>query len=163
MKYLKLLIAICFSVTLLSCSNEETKEEIAQSSISLKNYTHSAFEIELLDLINQDRVNKGLTTLSIINEISYVGSTHNDHMIANGAISHDNFQDRAIALENGLGAITVGENVASGFNTSAGTLNAWNNSPAHKANLEGNYTHFGLSVKEDAAGEKYYTLMFVRK
>ncbi len=163
MKYLKFLIALCFSVSLLSCSNEEITEEAPKSTITLKNYTHSSFEIELLDLINQDRVNKGLTALSIINEISYVASTHNDYMITKGAINHDNFQDRAIALENGLGAIIVGENVASGFNTSAGTLNAWNNSLAHKANLEGNYTHFGLSVREDTVGKKYYTLMFVRK
>lgn len=156
-------MAICFSVSILSCSKEDTVEESTASSIVLRNYTHSSFEIELLDLINQDRVNKGLTTLSIIDEISYVASTHDDYMIEKGVISHDNFQDRANSLAAGIGAITVGENVASGFNTSNGVLTAWNGSPAHKANLEGNYTHFGLSVKADTTGKKYYTLLFVRK
>lgn len=157
-------MALCLSVSLLSCSNEDTQvEETPQSSIVLRSYNHSTFEIEVLDLINQDRVNKGLTALSIINEISYVGSTHDDYMISKNVISHDNFQDRAISLENGLGAVAVGENVASGFNTAAGVLNAWNNSPAHRANLEGNYTHFGLSVKPDPTGKKYYTLLFIRK
>lgn len=164
MKHVNFLMAICLSVSLLSCSNDETQqEETTQSSITLNSYSHSSFEIELLDLINQDRVNKGLTALSIIDKISYVGSTHDDYMITKGIISHDNFQDRALSLENGLGAIAVGENVASGFNTSTGVLNAWNNSPAHKANLEGNYTHFGLSVKPDANGKKYYTLLLIRK
>lgn len=156
-------MAICFSVSILSCSNESTTEENTASSIVLRNYTHSSFEIELLDLINQDRVNKGLTTLTLIEEISYVGSTHSDYMITKGQISHDNFQDRANSLASGIGAITVGENVADGFNTSNGVLAAWNASPAHKANLEGNYTHFGLSVKADTTGKKYYTLLFVRK
>lgn len=163
MKYFKFLVALCLSVSILSCSKEDTIEDTTQSSIVLKTYTQSAFEIQLLDLINQDRVNKGLSALSIINEISYVGSTHDDYMITQGEISHDNFYNRANSLENGLGAITVGENVASGFSTANGVLTAWNNSPTHRANLEGNYTHFGLAVKPDATGKKYYTLLFIRK
>ena len=155
---------LCFVFTLLSCSNDENNQETkTTSAIVLRSYSQSEFELQLLDLVNQDRVSKGLNALSIITEISYVGSTHNEYMIANGAISHDNFSQRAESLRAGLEAITVGENVASGFNTAQSVLTAWNNSPAHKANLEGNYTHFGLSVKADANGRKYYTLLFIRK
>ena len=32
-----------------------------------------------------------------------------------------------------------------------------------KANLEGAHTHFGLAVKADSNGKKYYTLLFIRK
>src|SRR6478609_1576024 len=132
-KLLKSLVILCFSMTLLSCSSEDTaQEEITQPKIALKSYTHSTFELELLDLVNQDRVSKGLNALTIINEISYIGSTHDDYMITKGAISHDNFEDRAQSLRNGVGAIIVSENVASGFNTASGVLAAWNASPAHK-------------------------------
>jgi hypothetical protein len=38
-------------------------------------------------------------------------------------------------------------------------LNAWLASPSHKANIEGNHTHFGIAIKENPAnGRKYYTI-----
>ncbi len=161
---LRSLVILCFTMSLLSCSNEDTtQEETTQPTIALNNYTHSTFELELLDLVNQDRVNKGLNALTIINEISYVGSTHDDYMITQGAISHDNFEQRAQSLRSGLDAVTVSENVASGFNSPASVLAAWNASPSHKANLEGVHTHFGVAVKADSNGKKYYTLLFIRK
>ncbi|CAM4245394.1 CAP domain-containing protein [Flavobacterium terrigena] len=164
MMFLRSLVVLCFSMFLLSCSSEDaTGVETTKPSVVLKSYTHSAFEIELLDLVNQDRVSKGLNALTIISEISYVASTHDDYMISKGIASHDNFEDRAALLRSGLGAISSSENIAAGYNTPASTLAAWNASPTHKANLEGNHTHFGLAVKADAAGVKYYTLMFIRK
>ncbi|MES2864754.1 MAG: CAP domain-containing protein [Bacteroidota bacterium] len=160
----KSILVLLFSITLLSCSNEETiQEETNQPTIALKSYTHSGFEVELLDLVNQDRVSKGLSTLTIINEISYLASTHDDYMISKGGISHDNFEQRALSLKSGVGAIIVSENVASGFSSASSVMAAWNASPSHKANLEGDHTHYGLAVKADAAGKKYYTLLFIRK
>lgn len=163
--FLRSLVVIIFSITFVSCSSEDANqiETTSQPSITLKNYTHSAFEIQLLDLVNQDRVSKGLNALTIINEVSYLASTHDDYMIINGVASHDNFEVRSSTLKNSLNAITVSENVATGYNTAASTLAAWNASPSHKANLEGNHTHFGLAVKADANGIKYYTLLFIRK
>lgn len=164
-KFLRSLIVVLFSITFVSCSSEDTNhiETTSQPTITLKNYTHSTFEIQLLDLVNQDRVSKGLNALTIINEVSYLASTHDDYMISNGVASHDNFEIRSTTLKNSLNAITVSENVASGYNTPASTLAAWSASPSHKANLEGNHTHYGLAVKSDASGIKYYTLLFVRK
>ena len=150
--------------TLVSCSSENTrKTDVSQPTILLQNYLHSTFEVELLDLVNQDRVNKGLYALTVINEISYLASTHVDYMIANGVASHDNFAQRANTLKNALSAINVSENVADGFNTPVSVLAAWNASPSHKANLEGNHSHYGLAVKADSNGKKYYTLLFIRK
>jgi uncharacterized protein YkwD len=164
MMFIKSLVILSFSITLLSCSSEDANQiEISQPTITLKNYTHSTFEIELLDLVNQDRVSKGLNALTIINEVSYLASTHDDYMITNGVASHDNFEQRSTTLKRALNAISVSENVASGFSTAAGALAAWNASPSHKANLEGNHTHYGLAVKADSNGKKYYTLLFIRK
>lgn len=164
MMFIKSLVILIFSITLLSCSSEDANQiEISQPTITLKNYTHSTFEIELLDLVNQDRVSKGLNALTIINEVSYLASTHDDYMITNGVASHDNFEQRSTTLKSAFNAISVSENVASGFSTAAGALAAWNASPSHKANLEGNHTHYGLAVKADSNGKKYYTLLFIRK
>ena len=164
MMFLRSLVVLGLTITLLSCSGADaTPEAATQPTIALNNYTHSTFEVELLDLVNQDRVSKGLNALTVINEISYLAATHDDYMISNGVASHDNFEQRSATLKSGVGAITVSENVAAGFNTPASTLAAWNASPSHKANLEGNHTHYGLAVKADAAGKKYYTLLFIRK
>jgi uncharacterized protein YkwD len=163
-QFLRSLVILGLSITLMSCSGEDTNQvETTQPSITLKSYTHTTFELQLLDLVNQDRVSKGLNALTIINEISYIGSTHDDYMISKGGISHDNFEDRANSLKNGIKALTVSENVASGYSSPESTLAAWNASPSHKANLEGNHTHYGLAVKADTNGKKYYTLLFIRK
>lgn len=165
MMFLRSLVVLLFSITLVSCSSEDASqtETTLQPTVTLKNYTHSSFEIELLDLVNQDRVSKGLNALTIINEVSYLASTHDDYMITTGFASHDNFDQRSSTLKSALSAISVSENVAAGFNTPTSTLAAWNASPSHKANLEGNHTHYGLAVKADATGKKYYTLLFIRK
>jgi uncharacterized protein YkwD len=164
MIFLRSLVVLGLTITLLSCSGADaTSEEATQPTITLNNYSHSAFEVELLDLVNQDRVSKGLNALTVINEISYLAATHDDYMISNGVASHDNFEQRSASLKSGVGAITVSENVAAGFNTPASVLAAWNASPTHKANLEGTHTHYGLAVKADANGIRYYTLLFIRK
>jgi uncharacterized protein YkwD len=158
------LLILIFSISLVSCSSEDAPNtETSLPAITLNNYTQTTFELELLDLVNQDRVSKGLNALTIINEISYLASTHDDYMITNGVASHDNFGQRVTSLKSGVGAITVSENVAAGYNTPTSALAAWNASPSHKANLEGNHTHYGLAVKADASGKKYYTLLFIRK
>lgn len=154
MIFFRNLIVACFAISVIACSGEDTNQETTtQPTIVLNTYTHSTFELELLDLVNQDRVSKGLNALTIINEISYLASTHDDYMISIGIASHDNFNQRSATLKSALGAISVSENVADGFNTPASTLAAWNASPAHKANLEGNHTHYGLAVKADAEGK----------
>jgi uncharacterized protein YkwD len=161
-KIIKYFLILCFSVSIISCSNDDIAEA-KQSTIILKDYLHSAYEVELLNLVNQNRISKDLNTLIIINEISYLASTHNDYMIEKGVASHDNFEQRKITLKSMLSAIIVGENVAVGFNTPESTLAAWKNNPSHNYHLEGDYTHYGLSVKADANGKKYYTLLFIRR
>jgi uncharacterized protein YkwD len=158
------LLVLFFSITLVSCSSEDTTEtKTNQPTVTLKSYTHSSYEVRLLDLVNEDRVSKGLNALTIISEVSYLASTHDDYMILNGVASHDNFDQRSASLKSAINAISVSENVAAGFNTPESTLAAWNASPTHKANLEGSHSHYGLAVKADANGKKYYTLLFIRK
>jgi len=84
-------------------------------------------------------------------------------MITTNTVSHDNFSSRKANLEQVVGAVRVGENVAYGFSTPQATLNAWIASEGHRVNLLGNYTHYGLSIRENADGRKYYTNIFVKK
>ena len=162
-----LFVLILSITTLTSCSADS--ESIAPTTMdsgsveSQRSYEHNSSEIELLDLINTYRVNKNLNPLEIIEHISYKSSEHNDYMIAINAVSHNGFTERKTNLQQLLGAVRVGENVATGYSTPQSALNGWIGSDSHRANLEGDYTHYGVSIRIDATGKKYYTNMFIKK
>lgn len=158
MKNIKLML-LFFSILTFSCSNDEN---ISLTQIEQK-YSHSVQELNLLDDINLYRVSIGLNSLEIIEHISFISSEHNDYMITNQKITHEGFEQRKNNLKQVLGAYRVGENIAYGFSTNQAAIDAWIDSESHKTNLEGDYTHFGLSIKTDNTGKKYYTNMFIKK
>ena len=85
-------------------------------------------------------------------------------MIDNKSINHDYFQQRADNLIEVLGATRVAENIAYNYQAPESAISAWLNSPGHKANIEGDFTHFGISITVDEiTGKKYYTNMFIKK
>jgi uncharacterized protein YkwD len=124
-------------------------------------YVHTTEELELIKLINDYRVSVNLNILEVINHISYKCEEHNIDMIVVGIASHNGFVTRSEDITKVLGCKTVGENVAYNFKTPQGVLNAWLNSTEHKKNIEGKFTHTGLSTREDSNGKKYYTNIFV--
>ncbi len=149
-------------VLLVSCSSDNESNS-SSSDEAVKSYTHSVAELELLDEVNNYRVSIGLNALNIIDHISYKSAEHNDYMYINHVVTHDGFDKRKSNLQEVLGAYRVGENIAYGYSSASSTINAWINSPSHKANLEGDYTHFGGAIKIDEEGKKYYTNIFIKK
>lgn len=158
-----ILFALFFSVlTLTSCSSDSESVSPAVTE-SQKSYSHNTTELELLDLINTYRVDNNLNPLEIIEHISYKSSEHNNYMIATNTVNHDGFTERKTNLQEVLGAYRVGENVAFGFSSAQAVMTAWIGSAGHKANLEGDYSHYGVSIQIDNNGRKYYTNMFIKK
>jgi len=168
-KLLNAILPIAFvlavALSLISCSSD-TSEELAtpDAAALIQNYDYSADELELADLINEYRVSIGLNPLETINYISYKSEEHNEYMIEKNVVNHDLFEERSQNLIQVLGARKVNENVAYNFSTPEFALYAWLHSPSHKATIEGNFTHFGISIRIDAAtGKSYYTNMFIKK
>ena len=157
------LFALTIGLSSLTSCSSDTESVSNSSNETEKSYTHSNLEIELLDKVNTYRVSVGLNPLEIIEHISYKSSEHNDYMLATQTVTHEGFDERKSNLQAVLGASRVGENVAFAYSSAQSTVNAWINSPGHKANLEGDYTHFGASIKMDEQGRKYYTNMFIKK
>lgn len=158
---------IALLITFASCSSESS-DESSQSSASTNytinnNYTYSQIELDVANLVNQYRVSKGLNPLERINHISNVSEGHDEYMISINTLTHALFAQREENLKSTLGAIVVGENLAYNYSTAQSVVTAWINSPAHKANMEGNYTHFGIAVKTNSEGKMYFTNMFIRK
>ncbi|MBY0485984.1 MAG: CAP domain-containing protein [Flavobacteriaceae bacterium] len=160
---LKLLVPMALVFTMISCS-PDSKDEKSTPAQLITNYDYSADELQLATIINDYRASHGKNTLEIVNHISYKSEEHNEYMIDNNVVNHDYFEERSNNIIEVLGAVKVGENIAYNFSTPNAALYAWLNSPGHKANLDGDYTHFGISITVNpATGKKYYTNMFMKK
>ena len=157
------LLPLAIVFTMVSCSSNSSDATTSDNKI-VTTYNYNDTELKLVTLINNHRVSIGLNPLEVINHISYKSEEHNIYMIDNKVINHDYFQQRSDNLIQVLGASRVGENIAYNYQTAESVMSAWLNSPSHKANMEGDFTHFGISVTVDAAtGKKYYTNMFIKK
>lgn len=151
---------------LTSCSKDNIEDDVtAYDQVVTKKveYDYSALEVEILEDLNIYRKAMGLTELKPLAELSIESEGHNEYMIGIGAVSHDNFAQRASFLMNEVGARAVSENVAYGYRTSDAVLNAWLKSKGHRENIESENTHFGISVRQDAEGKNYFTNIFIKK
>ncbi|CAM1361521.1 conserved hypothetical protein [Tenacibaculum sediminilitoris] len=151
------LIFVLFCSMYISCSSNSDNLDTLTST------SNSDYEIEILKLINQHRKSKELLEFEILEIIKSQTDEHTDYMIAQGKISHDNFNQRADYLKNKANAMTIAENVASGYSSAEAVVNGWLNSEGHRKNIEGNYSHFNLTAKKNKNGSWYYTNIFIRK
>jgi uncharacterized protein YkwD len=151
-------------LSLNSCSSDSAEETSvtakAQTSVQ---FEYTASELATMKLINDYRVSKGLSVLQQINYVSVKSEEHDQYMITKNVVSHDGFVSRSEDIVKVVGAKNVGENIAYNYNTPEGAVNAWLKSESHKENIEGNFTHFGIAIRENATtGKKYYTNIFVK-
>jgi uncharacterized protein YkwD len=161
-KMFRALLPLAIVFTMVSCSSDSEESTADKQVVTVYNYNET--ELKLVTLINDYRESQGLNTLQVINHISYKSEEHNYYMIDNNVFNHDYFQQRSDNLIRVLGAEKVGENIAYNYQTPESAFAAWLNSPAHKANIEGDYTHFGISVTTNPeTGRKYYTNMLIKK
>lgn len=161
--YAALPLALAF--TFISCSPEEVLESPTAVIVTpTENYIYNTDESDLEATINDYRASIGLSTLQSIEYVSYKAEAHNQYMIAHNAINHDFFEERSQNIIEVVGAVRVNENVAYNYVSAHAVLQAWLASPAHKANIEGDFTHIGISIRQNSGtGKKYYTNIFVKK
>lgn len=148
-----------------SCTKDELENNNIDYVVDLSIVYKNDFEKsnEILQLINNHRSQLGLSTLLLDMEYgSAYAVDHTDYMININQINHDNFPLRMQALQN-RGAVRVGENVAYGYTSAQGVVNAWLNSPSHREIIEGNYTHSGFGVFQNNHGCYFFTQLFYFK
>lgn len=162
---LKFAFSFLFFLSMSSCSTEgkngetEVIEEISEE----KKFDYSEIEKDILKLVNEYRTELELQPLKPIAEISLEAESHNFYMIEQGEVSHDNFAVRSEYLVNNLNAKAVSENVAYGYSSADTVVKGWLSSEGHRENIEGDYSHFGISVVDDEEGRNYFTNIFLRK
>ncbi len=162
-KMFRALLPLAIVFTMVSCSSDSSEGSSTDNKV-VTTYNYNDSELKIITLVNNYRQSIGLNTLEVINHISYKSQEHNIYMIDNKVVNHDYFQQRADNLIEVLGATKVAENIAYNYQTPESAMSAWLNSPDHKANIEGDFTHIGVSVTVDeTTGKKYYTNMFMKK
>ena len=166
MKTLKPLFSILILSLLVfsSCTPEDDGIFFEKSQLEEKPYSYTEMELEIMNLVNDYRAASGLNLLQRMDVISNVASTHTNYMIAINEVNHDNFPSRQKNLTENAQAKAVGENVAYGFNSAQGVVNAWIKSDAHRKIIEDpDYTHFGISTDSNQEGRNYFTQIFIEK
>ena len=161
---LRILLLGAIMITMNSCSSDSSENQVNPKAVErVVNYSYNSIELETMELINAHRVSIGLNRLEKINHMSYKSEEHDNYMIANNVVNHNDFVARSENIMRTLGAKAVSENIAYNYKTPKAVLDAWLASPGHKVNIEGNFTHFGIAIKEDPAnGRKYYTNIFAK-
>ncbi len=124
--------------------------------------TASAYEAEVIRLVNKVRVESGLRPLAANWELSRVARFKSRDMRDNHYFSHTSptygspFQ---MMRDFGLSFRTAGENIAYGQRTPQAVVDAWMNSSGHRANiLNASYTQIGVGYVADG---RYWTQMFM--
>lgn len=150
-------ISVILILLVYSCTTEEVATTEKIESISVLE-----METALMASVNEHRQSMNLSPLQF-SEVAYaVANDHNDYMISKGDLSHDNFKVRASKIYTEADAKEVAENVGKNFSTAEEALQWWLNSVDHRASLEGDFTHTGISVKKDNNDNLYYTQIFFK-
>ena len=121
-----------------------------------------AFEAEVIRLVNEQRTKNGLKPLKANWELSRIARYKSQDMADNNYFSHTSptygspFQ---MMKQFGITYRSAGENIAQGYSTPQAVVNAWMNSPGHRANiLNASYTQIGVGYVSQG---NHWTQMFI--
>lgn len=124
----------------------------------------TAYEQEVIRLVNAIRAENGLKPLSYDWELARVARYKSQDMKDNRYFSHTSpiygspFQ---MIRDFGISFKSAGENIAKGYATPQAVVHGWMNSSGHRANiLNPAYTRIGVGY---VAGGNYWTQMFISK
>lgn len=161
--FIKTPLLVLLVLLTFSCSTDSIDDKANAIELSLVNPEVKSIEVEILELINNHRLSKGLNPLSDMPVVKSVAYSHTDYMVDNKKVSHDHFFTRSDYLKSKAGAKKVSENVAYGFTSAESVVSAWLRSDDHKANIEGDFSYFDVSAEKSEEGKWYYTNIFIKK
>lgn len=125
------------------------------STLGITKRTTDELSVEdVVDATNKERVKAGLIPLSTNPKLLATASSKNADMITYQYFEHTSPSGKTVSdlgREARYDYVVMGENLALGnFNNAQELLNAWMNSPGHRANiLNENYHEIGVSVVKD--------------
>lgn len=123
---------------------------------------------QVLDLVNAERVARGLVPVRLSPELNEAALLHTQRQAADGQIYHQDPRDSSSPGDRisraGYQFSTWGENVAAGYRTPAAVMEGWMNSSGHCRNiLNPAFTEMGVGFV--TGGQRYnqfWTQVFAR-
>lgn len=131
------------------------------------NQNLGGYEAEVLALTNQKRAEAGLSPCAGTDaNLNRSAKAKSEDMAKNNYFAHESptYGDPFAMMRNfGVQYSSAGENIAMGQPTPQAVVDAWMNSPGHRANiLNGSFNYLGIGyVVED--GKAYWTQQFIGK
>lgn len=126
-----------------------------------------SIENQVIQLTNQERAKYGLPALKTDWELSRVARYKSVDMRDKNYFSHTSptYGSPFTMMKNfGITYRTAAENIAAGQSTPQEVVNAWMNSPGHRANiLKQDVTHIGVGYAQGGSKRHYWTQMFIGK
>lgn len=140
-------------------SRVEQKPEVTTENDSLNEFERGVFE-----LTNQERAKHGLAPLQVDEPLSKVAREKSRDMAQNRYFDHNSPVHGSpfdMMRANGITYRTAGENIAKGQQTPEAVVQAWMDSPGHRANiLNDSFTHIGIGYVEQG---NHWTQQFIAK
>jgi uncharacterized protein YkwD len=124
-------------------------------------------QVEIVAETNEARAEEGLPALTINEKLTVAAQLKADDMVANKYFAH--YSPAGVTPWHwfdvaGYNYIEAGENLASGFTKTDKLMNAWLNSPTHRANIMGaQFEEIGIGVAKTVTKGKtswYVVQMF---
>jgi len=131
------------------------------ASSSTQNADKQSFEEQVAALVNEQRAANGLQPLTLSTALSNAARVksqdmHDNHYFAHESPTYGSPFDMLKSF--GISYRAAGENIAMGYATPEAVMNAWMNSPGHRANiLNASYTQIGVGYVADG---NYWTQEF---
>lgn len=131
-------------------------------TVPTKDQAASAYEKEVVRLVNEIRVQNGLKPLTYDWQLARVARYKSQDMKDNRYFAHTSpvYGTPAQMIKSfGISYRSMGENIARGQQTPKQVVDGWMNSLGHRANiLSRSFTHIGVGY---VAEGKYWTQMFI--
>ncbi len=120
----------------------------------------SNFQQDILVLVNAERRKAGLSALTLNAKLSQAAQNHTNDMVAKKYFAHTSPSGSTMVTRvkaTGYVYSTIGENIAAGNGTAAGTMTQWMNSPGHRANiLNPKFKELGVGYAPSTDKYKHY-------
>ncbi|KAK2243396.1 sporulation protein [Clostridioides difficile] len=146
-------------------NSDSTNKPDDNNSSGSTSENFSAYQKEVVDLVNIERAKAGLNPLTLDSSISNVATKKSQDMIDNNYFSHNSptYGSPFDMLKKfGISYKTAGENIAMGQKTPKEVVNAWMNSEGHRKNIMNpNFSKIGVGVAQKSGGSIYWTQIFV--
>lgn len=125
-----------------------------------------AMEDQVIKLVNVQRARRGLQSLRKNTTLAKIARYKAQDMVNRHYFSHisPTYGSPFKMMENfGIRFSAAGENIAMGQRTPQEVMNAWMNSPGHRANiLSPSYTQIGVGFAKSKNGVCYWTQEFIK-